>query len=128
LEPNATALLDPSDLKWKDLVATGAPIPTPWAKESFEQYSHEIQKRRREIRKSNQPESVMGALFTEEKKHEDDLLDHDKYSGKVGAFEGSLYEAKGYYRPEENCIMFTRYDKFCAVCRRAIERVISLYT
>ena len=31
-------------------------------------------------------------------------------------------------RPEENCIMFTRYDKFCAVCRRAIERIIGMYT
>ena len=28
--------------------------------------------------------------------------------GKVGAFEGAHYEAKGYYRPEANCIMFTR--------------------
>jgi hypothetical protein len=127
-EPNATALMEPAELKWKDLVAAGTPIPTPWAKEAFEQASHEIQKRRREIRKQNQPESVMDALFQEEKKHEDDLLDHDRYSGKVGAFEGAIYEAKGYYRPEENCIMFTRYDKFCAVCRRAIERVIALYT
>ena len=127
-EPNATALLDPADLKWKDLVAQGTPIPTPWEKDAFETFSHEIQKRRREIRRTNQPESVMDALFQEEKKHEDDLLDHDKYSGKVGAFEGAIYEAKGYYRPEENCIMFTRYDKFCAVCRRAIERVIGLYT
>ena len=49
-------------------------------------------------------------------------------AGKVGAFEGANYEAKGYYRPEVDCIMFTRYDKFCAVCRRAIERVIGMYT
>ena len=127
-EPNATALLDPNDLKWKDLVTPGTPIPTAWAKEEFEQYEHDVQKRRREIRKQNQPESVMDALFQEEKKHEDELLGNDKYSGKVGAFEGANYESKGYYRPEENCIMFTRYDKFCAVCRRAIERVIGLYT
>ena len=46
-----------------------------------------------------------------------------------GAFEGALYEAKGYYRPQEDCVMFTRDDvPFCAVCRRAIERVIELYT
>lgn len=127
-EPNVTALLDPAELKWKNLVSPDTPIPTPWAKEEFEQYERDIQERRREIRKQNQPESVMDALFTEEKKHEDDLLGHDKYSGKVGAFEGANYEAKGYYRPEENCIMFTRYDRFCAVCRRAIERVIALYT
>ncbi len=127
-EPNVTALLDPASLKWKDLVTPGTPIPTPWNKEAFEAYEREIQARRREIRRQNQPESVMDALFTEEKKHEDALLSADKYSHAVGAFEGANYEAKGYYRPQENCIMFTRYDRFCAVCRRAIERIIALYT
>ena len=35
----------------------------------------------------------------------------------------------GYYRPQADCIMFTRDEVgFCAVCRRAIERVIDLYT
>jgi hypothetical protein len=43
--------------------------------------------------------------------------------------EGANYEAHGYYRPQEDCIMFTRDEGgFCAVCRRAIERVIGLYT
>jgi hypothetical protein len=70
----------------------------------------------------------MDALFTEQKKADEKLLSSDKYSGKVGAFEGALYEAKGFYRPQEDCIMFTRDDvPFCAVCRRAIERVIDLY-
>jgi hypothetical protein len=52
-----------------------------------------------------------------------------KYSGKVGAFEGAGYEAKGLYRPRTDCIMFSR-DKvgFCPVCRRAIERVIDQYS
>jgi len=45
----------------------------------------------------------------------------------VGAFEGANYEAHGFYRPQENCIMFTRYDRFCAVCRRAIERIVGMY-
>jgi hypothetical protein len=36
-----------------------------------------------------------------------------------------MYEATGYYRPDANCIMFTRDDVgFCAVCRRAIEATI----
>ena len=43
--------------------------------------------------------------------------------------EGAMYEAKGYYRPQVDCIMFTRDEvPFCAVCRRAISRVIDLYT
>ena len=39
-----------------------------------------------------------------------------------------MYEAKGYYRPQSDCIMFTRnLAGFCRVCRRAIEQVIELY-
>jgi hypothetical protein len=37
-----------------------------------------------------------------------------------------MYEAKGYYRAQANCIMFTRHTEFCRACRRAIERVIDL--
>ncbi len=127
-EPNVTALLDPAALKWKELVTPGTPIPTPWDKDAFEKFSRQIQAQRREIRRQNQPESVMDALFTEEKNHEDAMLARDRYANAVGAFEGANYEAKGYYRSQENCIMFTRLDRFCAVCRRAIERIIALYT
>ena len=127
-EPNATALLDPAALKWKDLVSAGTPIPTPWNKEEFEKYSGEIQKRRGQIRKDRRPESEMEALFNEELAHEQAMFGKEKYGNRVGAFEGSIYEARGYYRPEVDCIMFTRTNHFCAVCRRAIERIIDLYS
>ena len=71
----------------------------------------------------------MDALFTEEKEHESRMLAAEKYAGKVGAFEGAMYEARGYFRPQVDCIMFTRNEvPICAVCRRTIERVIDLYT
>jgi hypothetical protein len=128
-EPNATALLDPKNLKWKDLVSPGTPIPTPWNKGAFEAQSHEIQKRRRQIRAENRPEEEMDALFREQKARETKMLAAEPYAGKVGAFEGAIYEAKGYYRPQIDCVMFSRNDvPFCAVCRRAIERVIALYS
>jgi hypothetical protein len=127
-ESNATALLEPGKLKWADLVAPGTPIPTPWDKEAFETYSLGIQKRRAEIRKQKLPESVMEALFREELKYEQEKFRQEKYFGRVGAFEGSIYEAKGYYRPEIDCIMFTRTDHFDAVCRRAIEQIIKFYS
>jgi hypothetical protein len=126
-EPNVTALLDPANLKWRDLVSPGTPIPTPWAKEDFERFETEIQKQRRELRAAGKPESEMEALFERERAREEALFRSEKYAGKVGAFEGANYQAKGYYRPEVDCIMFTRYDRFCAVCRRAIERVIGMY-
>ena len=99
-EPNVTALLDPQDLKWKDLVTPGTPVPTPWRKEEFEKVSREFQKRRREIRAANGPEDRMDALFLEERTQETRLLGGD--AGKVGAFEGAMYEAKGYYRPQSD--------------------------
>lgn len=127
-EMNVTALLDPANLKWKDLVEPGTPIPTPWQKEEFEKHSREYGKRRAQIRAEGRPEEEMEALFRENREFEVKLFASEKYAGKVGAFEGAMYEAKGYYRPEVDCIMFTRSKAFCAVCRRAIERVIDLYS
>ena len=123
-----TALLDAKELKWRDLVQAGTPLPTPWQKEQFENYEHTIQAQRRQIRAQGRPESEMNQLFQNEKQHEDALLANDKYAVKIGAFEGANYEARGYYRPQVNCIMFTRHDTFCGVCRRAIERIIAMYS
>jgi hypothetical protein len=128
-EPNVTALLDPATLKWKDLVAADTPVPTPWPKEEFEQYSKQIQQRRRDIRAANRPESEMDALFREELAHETALLGRSPYASRVGAFEGANYEARGLFRPQADCIMFTRdVSAFCAVCRRAIDTILDLYS
>jgi len=138
-EPNVSALRAVTDvpaiagdrrplLKWKDMISPNTPIPTPWNKEEFEKYSREIQKRRAKIRKDKLPENVMEALFREELAHERTMFAAEKFAGHVGAFEGANYEPKGYYRPEIDCIMFSRTDRFCAVCRRAIERIIGLYS
>ncbi|HEU4508268.1 MAG TPA: IgA Peptidase M64 [Pyrinomonadaceae bacterium] len=130
-EPNVTALLDVSQLKWRHLVSPFAnvtPIPTPWNKEAFEAFQRDIQKRRAQLRKDKRPEEEMEALFREELAHEKKMFAAEKHFGQVGAFEGANYEAKGYYRPEIDCIMFTRTDTFCRVCREAIIRVIKMYS
>ena len=125
-EPNATA--DPTAAKWKELLTAGVPLPTPWPKQELEQIEQEIQNRRREIRAQHRPEEEMEALFREERERDTKLLASGPNAGKVGAFEGAMYEARGYYRPQTDCIMFTRDEVgFCAVCRRAIERVIRMY-
>ena len=70
----------------------------------------------------------MDTLFKQTKAEMTALLDHDTFSRKVGAFEGAMYESTGYYRPEEDCIMFSRNDvPFCGVCQKAISQVIDLY-
>jgi hypothetical protein len=128
-EPNVTALIDPANLKWKDLVGPGTPLPTPWPKDEFERYTKEIQQQRRQIRAGNRPEAEMDALFRDEQKRDTALLNRGPYAGKVGAFEGANYEARGSFRPQTDCIMFTRDEvPFCAVCRRAIAAIIDLYS
>jgi hypothetical protein len=124
--PNVTA--DALRPKWADLVAPGTPLPTPWAKEAFEAHQKEVQERRRRIRAEKRPEEEMEALFREEQRKGAALLAQGPHAEAVGAFEGANYAAKGYYRPQANCIMFTRHTEFCRVCRRAIERVIDLYS
>ena len=126
-EPNATA--DPSAGKWRDLVTPGTPLPTPWPKEEFEKHSLSIQERRRAIRKRNAPEAEMDALFREQRDWEEKLFASMPHAKAVGAFEGAAYEARGLYRPQADCIMFTR-DRvgFCRVCQRAIARIIDLYS
>jgi hypothetical protein len=128
-EPNITALLDPKSFKWADLVETGTPLPTPWKKEAFEELSHSIQDRRRELRQAGAPESDLELLFSEEREQMTTLLSSEAFAGKVGAFEGASYQPKGLFRPQADCIMFTRDEVgFCAVCGRAISRIVDLYT
>ena len=125
-EPNVTA--DPSGTKWKDLLSAGIELPSPWPKQQFEQLQQEIQKQRRDIRAQHRPEGEMEALFRSERDRDTRLLGSGPDAGKVGTFEGAMYEPHGYYRPQQDCIMFTRDEVgFCAVCRRAIERIIRMY-
>lgn len=51
------------------------------------------------------------------------------YRCEVGVFEGGGYSAKGIYRPAYDCRMRTnQHPDFCAVCRRALGRLIDFYT
>ncbi len=128
-EANATALLDRDHLKWKDLVKKGTPLPTPWPKDEFEKHAKDIQARRQKIRAENRPESEMSDLFREQRAFETNLLSSAKHSGSVGAFRGANYDAEAFYRPQIDCIMFSRNKvPFCVVCQRALESVINLYT
>lgn len=125
-EPNVTA--SPKAAKWADLVAAGTPLPTPWPKDAFARRAKELQDRRKALRAENRPEAEMDALFLEQQKEETALLSRQPWSGKVGAFEGANYESTGYYRPQMDCVMFSRDPvPFCAVCQRALSRVIDLY-
>jgi hypothetical protein len=125
-ETNATA--DPRAAKWKDLITSGTPTPTSWEKEKFESAQRELQAKRRQIRADKRPEAEMEALFEKERIEMTELLARGPHGRAVGAFEGAMYQARGYYRPQADCTMFTRDEVgFCAVCRRTIDRVIDQY-
>ena len=127
-EPNVTALLDPAKLKWRYLVDEQTPIPTPWPKEAYEEHSLAYQAIRTKLRQDDVPESEMNKLFRKNQEFTENLFSTAEHRNHVGAFEGGNYQAKGMYRSELNCIMFTRSKDFCRVCSAAIEEVIDEYT
>jgi len=142
-EPNITALLDPQNLKWKDLLTDDIEIPTPWEKEDFDKMDMAYQKIRREINEKiakmkrkkvpqaevEKVEQESERLSREHAEKLDDYLSASRFKDKVGVFEGAGYSAKGLYRPMLDCLMFTKGKKpFCKVCEQAVVRVIKHYT
>ena len=127
-EPNVTALLDPDNVKWKHIVSSNTPLPTPWPKPAYETHSLEYQAVRAQMRAEDAPEAEMNALFRDVQDFDSALFSKAEYKNTVGAFEGAYYHAAGYYRSELECIMFARTTEFCAVCAEAVGNVIDEYT
>ena len=126
---NVTAATDPARVKWRDLFTPGVPIPTPWPKQEYEAASKAYQSRRAMIRAENRPESEMTRLFREQLEIETKMLSAAEHAGKVGLFQGANYDAQAFYRPEVDCIMFSRNRvPFCRVCQRALSAVIDRHT
>ena len=122
---NVTAMTDRGRLKWRDLLSPGVPVPTSWPKEEFEALSKALQARRAQIRAERRPEEEMSALFREEQALTTKLLRSSPHADAVGLFQGANYDAQAFYRPEVDCVMFTRNEvPFCRVCQRALAGVI----
>lgn len=141
-EANITALLDSKNLKWKKMVGPGIEIPTLWEKAEFDEKDNAYQKVRRDIndkiakmKRSGAPAAEAAKVEAESerlsKEHADwvdQFLAKSKVAGKIGAFEGAGYAAKGLYRPAVDCLMFTKGTKpFCRVCQEAVRRMIQFY-
>ncbi len=127
-EPNVTALFDPDNVKWKHLVDDSTPIPTPWGQAAYDSIAVVYQQKRRQMIVDGVSANEMENLFEDLKKSTIPRLKSQEYYGKVGAFEGGGYLAKGLYRPEVDCIMFSRNrSEFCEVCSEAIENIIDWY-
>ena len=143
IAPNITALLDPENLKWADLVTPDTPIPTPWDKIAYDEVDLAYQKERRvlnaeiaEVARSGAPVSEVEVLQQAEDRHAldraaavDAFVAASGLAGTVGAFEGAGYVSEGLYRPAVDCLMFSRGVKdLCPVCRQAVGERIKVYT
>ena len=127
-EPNITALFDLENLKWKHFVDGGTPLPTPWEQAAYDSIAVVYQQKRRQMINDGDIADEMETLFETLKQDQIPMLKSQEYYGKVGAFEGGGYLAKGLYRPEVDCIMFSRNrGEFCKVCSEAIENMIDWY-
>ncbi|HTR98960.1 MAG TPA: M64 family metallopeptidase [Bacteroidota bacterium] len=143
-EPNITALLDPAKLKWRDLVSPGVPIPTEWGQATFDslgalrdslggvraRLSAERDAKTLSAADAARLAAVDTTLRAVGRRLGRFFLDHP-LRGKVGAFEGAGYMAKGFYRPTVNSLMnaFNNEERtYYPVNERAIERVIATFT
>jgi hypothetical protein len=144
-DPNVTALLDPENLKWKDLVSPGIEIPTDWNKAVFDSLNLEVGLLTKEktdalqlLQKSGAPSGTISD--TEDSYNDrifslraqiDSFIFHHPLKGKIGAFEGAGYQSMGLYRPTVNSMMH-RFDperrSFEAVNERAIRKMIDFYS
>ncbi|HSQ35356.1 MAG TPA: M64 family metallopeptidase, partial [Candidatus Binatia bacterium] len=143
LEANITALLDPKNVKWKNLVTKRTALPTPWEKAAYEKMGETYQQQRRalneriaERKRSNAPLEEIEALQAkgEEMSRRNGLevnafFRKSRYQGKVGAFEGAGYASKGLFRPMLDCLMFSRgLRPLCKVCAQAVVDTIKYYS
>ncbi len=143
LEPNITALLDPANVKWKDLLSPGIGVPTEYGKDAQEALQAERQSRRKalaaELATAKEKgadagalKSIQGRAAAADKAIQAKIDEIRKtYAGladKVGVFEGAGYAAKGLYRSQMSCIMISNPKlEFCAVCRKALASMIDYF-
>jgi hypothetical protein len=144
LEANITALLDPANVKWKDLLSPGIGVPTEYGKDKIEAVQAERRAGREARAMDIEAAKKRGAPEKEIKRIEEKYKAADvalaaraeavrkEYAAlddKVGVFEGAGYASKGLYRSQVYCIMiFNPKNEFCRVCQRAIGRMVDFYS
>jgi len=120
-EPNVTRTNTKETLKWRSLISDNTPIPTPWHKAEYD--SIEVLWRKLDRLATDYCDKREPFL-----KSSSEILKDPRWSGKVGAFEGSGYTAKEMYRPAIDCKMFALNPvDFDPVCAAAIEKMIAMY-
>lgn len=106
-EPNVSLLDAQGRPKWGAQADAALPLPTPWQHEAFMAIL------------------AAGAPPAEQREQVAALLAQEPSYGRVGAFEGARYLARGLFRPEVDCRMFSKSaTRFCSVCQQAMVQVL----
>jgi hypothetical protein len=110
---------------WRHLVTEAGAQPARWNKSEYEKYFADYVKRYHKLREAGADETVVEKFLDAERARQARLLAGGGGARRVGFFEGANGYAKGMFRSEADCIMFSlQTDRFCAACSAAIERMI----
>jgi hypothetical protein len=75
------------------------------------------------------PDNLKWSRFVDDGTPVPTPVDDPEHTGKIGAFEGAGYAAKGLYRPAKDCKMFSKGNRdFCKVCEQGLIDVIEYYS
>ena len=145
LEANITALLDPCNVKWKNLLSPGIAVPTPWGKDETEALQAQQQENNRKMReeitslqKENADDEKIGQIRQSYQEKNAQIRqqisqirkeNQQKWAGKVGVFEGAGYSSKGLYRSEITIDFFTNQGfRYGLVSQQIIKQIIDFYS
>ena len=121
--PNVT--IARAEPKWRELVTVAGSGPARWNKAQYERYFADYVTRYHRLRESGAEEAVVEKFMDDERLRQAALLANGAGGRRVGLFEGAHGYAKGVFRSEVDCIMFSlQTEHFCAACSAAIERML----
>ncbi|MGZ5092717.1 MAG: M64 family metallopeptidase [Burkholderiales bacterium] len=125
-QPNVT--ISPARGKWPHLAQDPSPRPTSWNKSEYEAYFSNYVRRYFALRSAHADEQAVEKLMHQSAARTAALLAKNRDLRKVGWFEGANGYARGAFRSEVDCIMFSYQTQyFCRACSVAIERMIDAY-
>ena len=145
LEPNITALLDTSDVKWKQYLTPGIDIPTEWGKATYDSLVNRVasihaesdrvlealQKSGASARETEAKRADFQAQANQLNKKINDFFSNHPLKDKVGVFEGANYMSTGMYRPTLMSLMHKFEEgtlSYDIVNEQAIISTIEYYT
>lgn len=124
--PNVTISLN--EVKWRGAPPATEPRPLRWNKAEYDSAFADYVRRYSRLRASGADERTIEKLMSAERMRQAALLGKNIERRRVGYFEGAAGYAKGVFRSEVDCIMFSlQSDYFCHACSSAIERMIDAH-